>query len=99
MQFSAGSRIEISRHIARNDHAQPSGQKVDRRPIGLRHMPGKRKTVSVGPSQQEIVLKVASRPASQAHRGWVAEWFKAPVLKTGVGGTLPWVQIPPHPPT
>ncbi|CAA7613329.1 hypothetical protein MTBLM5_110083 [Magnetospirillum sp. LM-5] len=33
-----------------------------------------------------------------AHRGWVAERFKAPVLKTGVGATLPWVRIPPHPP-
>src|SRR3712207_5447541 len=31
-------------------------------------------------------------------RGWVAEWFKAAVLKTAVGVTLPWVRIPPHPP-
>ncbi len=30
--------------------------------------------------------------------GWVAEWFKAPVLKTGVGECSPWVRIPPHPP-
>ena len=30
--------------------------------------------------------------------GWVAEWFKALVLKTSVGATLPWVRIPPHPP-
>src|ERR1700759_511422 len=30
--------------------------------------------------------------------GWVAEWFKAPVLKTGRGATLSWVRIPPHPP-
>jgi hypothetical protein len=29
--------------------------------------------------------------------GWVAERFKAPVLKTGVGASLPWVRIPPHP--
>jgi hypothetical protein len=28
----------------------------------------------------------------------VAEWFKALVLKTSVGGTPPWVRIPPHPP-
>jgi hypothetical protein len=27
----------------------------------------------------------------------VAEWFKAPVLKTGVGATPPWVRIPPPP--
>ena len=30
--------------------------------------------------------------------GWVAERFKAPVLKTGRGASLSWVQIPPHPP-
>jgi hypothetical protein len=30
--------------------------------------------------------------------GWVAERFKAPVLKTGVRATAPWVRIPPHPP-
>jgi hypothetical protein len=28
----------------------------------------------------------------------VAEWFKAPVLKTGVGSRPPGVRIPPHPP-
>src|SRR5216684_2572247 len=31
--------------------------------------------------------------------GWVAERFKAPVLKTGVGASSPWVRIPPHPPS
>lgn len=30
--------------------------------------------------------------------GSVAEWFKALVLKTSVGGTPPWVRIPPLPP-
>src|SRR5690606_10691692 len=30
--------------------------------------------------------------------GRVAEWFKAPVLKTGVGASPPWVRIPPLPP-
>ena len=30
--------------------------------------------------------------------GSVAEWFKALVLKTSVGGTPPWVRIPPSPP-
>jgi hypothetical protein len=28
----------------------------------------------------------------------VSEWFKEPVLKTGVRETVPWVRIPPHPP-
>jgi hypothetical protein len=28
----------------------------------------------------------------------VAEWFKAPVLKTGVPARAPWVRIPPLPP-
>ena len=30
--------------------------------------------------------------------GWVAEWLKAPVLKTGRRATVSWVRIPPHPP-
>ena len=30
--------------------------------------------------------------------GGVAEWFKALVLKTSVGGSSPWVRIPPPPP-
>src|SRR5579862_2772386 len=30
--------------------------------------------------------------------GWVAERFKAPVLKTGGGVSSSWVRIPPHPP-
>ena len=28
----------------------------------------------------------------------MAERLKAPVLKTGVGASPPWVRIPPHPP-
>src|SRR5258707_14930539 len=31
-------------------------------------------------------------------RGRVAEWFKAPVLKTGRGSRLSGVRIPPRPP-
>ena len=30
--------------------------------------------------------------------GGVAEWLKAPVLKTGVAERSPWVRIPPPPP-
>jgi hypothetical protein len=30
--------------------------------------------------------------------GGVAERFKAPVLKTGVRESVPWVRIPPPPP-
>src|ERR1700720_2170322 len=33
----------------------------------------------------------------QPNPGWVAERFKAPVLKTGVPARVPWVRIPPHP--
>ena len=31
--------------------------------------------------------------------GGVAEWLNAPVLKTDVGESLPWVRIPPPPPS
>ena len=30
--------------------------------------------------------------------GGVAEWLNAPVLKTDVGESLPWVRIPSSPP-
>src|SRR5579875_2088716 len=41
-----------------------------------------------------------ARPACRgaATSGWVAERFKAPVLKTGAPARAPWVRIPPHPP-
>jgi hypothetical protein len=31
-------------------------------------------------------------------QGWVAEWLKAPVLKTGKRASVSRVRIPPHPP-
>ena len=39
-------------------------------------------------------LKVNTQPSV----GGVAEWLNAPVLKTDVGESLPWVRIPPPPP-
>jgi hypothetical protein len=30
-------------------------------------------------------------------QGWVIEWFKVPVLKTGVLQKVPWVRIPLRP--
>jgi hypothetical protein len=42
--------------------------------------------------------QVAGMSRAAEEFGWVAEWFKAPVLKTGVGESPPWVRIPPHPP-
>lgn len=51
--------------------------------------------------------KHANRPFPRIHsfanslnssNGRVAEWFKAPVLKTGVPARVPWVRIPPLPP-
>ena len=35
---------------------------------------------------------------NRAEYGKVVEWFKAPVLKTGVGSPPPRVRIPPFPP-
>ena len=44
--------------------------------------------------------KVPSLILDYCHRnpGWVAERFKAPVLKTGRRESASWVRIPPHPP-
>ena len=41
----------------------------------------------------------AAKLSNDDEPGWVAERFKAPVLKTGGGASSPWVRIPPHPPT
>ncbi len=38
------------------------------------------------------------KPNTQTFVGGVAEWLNAPVLKTDVGESLPWVRIPPPPP-
>jgi hypothetical protein len=44
-------------------------------------------------------LVVGSIPTRGAIiKGKVAEWFNAPVLKTGEHESVPWVQIPPFPP-
>src|SRR6476620_1090003 len=48
------------------------------------------------------VISVGRGPESHAPHmtvaaGEVAEWFKAPVLKTGVRETVPGVRIPPRP--
>ena len=40
----------------------------------------------------------APLPCYAPRAGQVAEWFKAAVLKTAVGVSLPWVRIPPCPP-
>jgi hypothetical protein len=37
-------------------------------------------------------------PRKSATPGGVAEWSNAPVLKTGVRESVPWVRIPPPPP-
>src|SRR5262249_13056083 len=42
---------------------------------------------------QSELLSIMTNPY-----GRVAEWFKAPVLKTGVPARVPWVRIPPLPP-
>jgi hypothetical protein len=40
----------------------------------------------------------ATRNLQQTIYGEMAEWFKAAVLKTAVGVSLPWVRIPLSPP-
>ena len=43
-------------------------------------------------------LITCKKPNTQTCVGGVAEWLNAPVLKTDVGESLPWVRIPPPPP-
>ena len=45
-----------------------------------------------------LVLSESEDAGYAALVGGVAEWLNAPVLKTDVGESLPWVRIPPPPP-
>ena len=47
-------------------------------------------------SQTGVVARASALNAN--NNGEVAEWFKAPVLKTGVGAIQPRVRISPSPP-
>ena len=44
-----------------------------------------------------ILVSDRGHPVSEKLEGWQS-WFNAPVLKTDVGETPPWVRIPPPPP-
>ncbi len=55
------------------------------------------KRSATGSAVGRIPRTYSTRPAD-CLKGWVAEWLKAPVLKTGRRETVSWVQIPPHPP-
>jgi hypothetical protein len=46
----------------------------------------------------ELSLAIGDAFPHEVRDGRVAEWFKAPVLKTGVPARAPWVRIPPLPP-
>ena len=46
-----------------------------------------------------LALRVCRCHAARVPDGEVAEWFMALVLKTSVGESLPWVRIPPSPPS
>lgn len=45
-----------------------------------------------------ILYLLVLRKFGKSIRGWMAEWFKVPVLKIGVRVCVPWVRIPLHPP-
>ena len=53
--------------------------------------------------KRQIIIKIFSIEKKFfvyiiSDNGGVAEWLNAPVLKTDVGESLPWVRIPPPPP-
>ena len=50
------------------------------------------------PKKPPIACIQGPKALGREKYGQVAEWFKATVLKTVVGGSSPWVRIPPCPP-
>ncbi len=49
-------------------------------------------------NNSQNLLITSLKVNTQLSVGGVAEWLNAPVLKTDVGESLPWVRIPPPPP-
>ena len=45
-----------------------------------------------------FVVEIYNNNYTSSFNGEMAEWLKAPVLKTGKGATLSWVRIPVSPP-
>ena len=70
-------------------------------PRGRRTAPGRLAPPGLWPDFQFWMTRVLEGPSRDAYRGrsgGMVEWFKAPVLKTGVGASPPWVRIPLPPP-
>src|SRR5260370_37053278 len=53
---------------------------------------------AIGSGNQHFPPRSTPAKSQNSKDGRVAEWFKAPVLKTGVPARVPWVRIPPLPP-
>src|ERR1700735_1807447 len=68
------------------------------RPAWIRYAPRQRPTDCCLFRFRRLTRSFLSCNAHHTQAGWVAEWFKAAVLKTAEGASSPWVRIPPHPP-
>src|SRR5215475_8584480 len=66
----------------------------------LQHHAGRsgREVIRVAVNSGALTSRSGTERHGFCYCGWVAEWFKAPVLKTGRGLRSSWVRIPPHPP-
>ena len=56
---------------------------------------------TIAPAAAGLAAHVVARGVAASvsgRQGWVAERFKAAVLKTAVRANVPWVRIPLHPP-
>jgi hypothetical protein len=102
--------LELAGFRVRLDHARLSDSRVDGS-LPCAFMPAASATFLLRPAcpfnQFTLVQRGGSCPFRCSARfakpltrrdGRVAEWFKAPVLKTGVPARVPWVRIPPLPP-
>ena len=78
-----------------------TGSSDYRRLYGEDALPGPAVDVPPKPHCKSIVIRLNLKSRSRtcfATAGWVVEWLKAPVLKTGRPARVSWVRIPPHPP-
>jgi|HubBroStandDraft_3_1064219.scaffolds.fasta_scaffold183189_2 hypothetical protein len=80
--------------------APPDGIRAVRMPIlAIRppRTPAPRRPLDPAAASHDLQQSRRGFDQLQPNPGWVAERFKAPVLKTGVPARVPWVRIPPHP--
>ncbi len=97
VRMSGATKMSLQQAAPPRCRLGPSRHRPSTRPLPTVHG-------STAPSPSHPHLKppppldIPAQRRETENNGRVAEWFKAPVLKTGERESVPWVRIPPLPP-